>query len=64
MGKTRDQLEKDIQATVKLVLTEMETLAAMDPTKASEPYGFEERRRRVIRKLWTTFKECLSYERV
>lgn len=62
MGKTRDQLERDCAAALKFVLSEMERLAAMPPKEAAEPYAFNERRRQVMRRLWTLWKEALAYD--
>ena len=62
MAKTREQLEKECQSTVKLVLIEMEQLASMEPKDAGEPYGFEQRRQRVVRKIWSLFKEALNHD--
>lgn len=64
MPKTFQQLEKDANSTIKLVLSEMEALAGMPPEHAGEPYAFDERRRRVVRKIWQLFKEAVVYERV
>jgi len=61
MAKTFEQLEKECNSTVKLVLIEMETLAAMPPEVASDPYEFQERRQRVVRRIWSLFKECMTY---
>ena len=62
MAKTRQQLEKDANALVKLLLFEMEYLAATDAEVAAEPYAFDERRRRMVRKIWNLVKECLAYD--
>lgn len=59
MPKTYEQLEKECNSTVKLVLLEMEALAALPPEQAGEPYAFQERRQRVVRKIWLLFKECM-----
>jgi hypothetical protein len=59
--KTRQQLEAECQATIKLVLTEMEALAVLPPETAF-PYEYETRRRSVVRKIWNLFKECITYE--
>lgn len=64
MSKTFQQLEKDANSTIKLVLSEMEALAGMPPEQAGEPYSFDERRRRVVRKIWQLFKEAVVYERI
>lgn len=57
MSKTKSQLEKDTNAAIKLILSEMELLAALPPEIASEPYSFEERRRKVVRRIWNLYKE-------
>lgn len=61
MAKTFVQLEKECNSTIKLVLIEMEALAALPPAQASDPYEFQERRQRVVRRMWSLFKECLAY---
>lgn len=60
MAKTFEQLEKECNSTIKFVLIEMETLAALPPAIASDPYTFQERRQRVVRRLWALFKECTN----
>lgn len=62
MAKTREQLEKECQSTIKLILMEMEALAALPPEVAGDPYEFEARRHRVMRKVWSLFKEAVSYD--
>ena len=62
MAKTFGQLEKECNALIKLVLSQMEELAAMPPEQASAPYEFNERRRVVVRKIWTIFKESVQYD--
>jgi hypothetical protein len=62
MPKTLQQLEKECNSAIKLILLEMETLAALPPEQASSPVVFNERRERVIRKVWGLFKECLVYD--
>lgn len=58
--KSRDQLEKDVNATIKFVLSEMETLASLPPEVAGHPYTFGERRRQVVRKIWGLYKETMA----
>ena len=60
MAKTKAQLEKDCQATLKLIFEEMEALSAMEPQQAY-PYEYVERRRKVMRKVWGLFKEATAY---
>lgn len=49
-------LEKEVNATIKLVMIHMEQLASLQPAEASEPYSFEERRQQVMRKIWNLVK--------
>jgi hypothetical protein len=60
MARTPEQLEREANAVIKLVLSEMELLAAMDPDEACDPYTYNERRRRVVRKIWSLFKEAMN----
>jgi hypothetical protein len=54
-------LESEVKATIKLIMSTMEELAAMPPAVASDPATFNEVRNRVIRKLWNLSKECIRY---
>jgi hypothetical protein len=54
-------IEAEVSATIKLVMASMEELAALPPDQASEPLVFNERRNRVIRKIWVLAKECIRY---
>ncbi len=60
--KTEAQLRKDVSAAIKLILTEMETLAGLPPEQAFHPVEFDERRRRVVRRLWQLFKDLTANE--
>lgn len=62
MSKTREQLEKECQSTIKLVITELETLRDLDADQGVKDVYFDEGRRRVIRKIWNLFKECVNHE--
>lgn len=53
--KTERDLQAEVSATIKLVLTEMEDLAVMAPEDAY-PYAYEERRQRVMKKIWNLYK--------
>lgn len=57
----RGEIEAEVNATIKLVMTTMEDLAAMPPELASDPTAFNERRHQVIRKIWNLTKECIRY---
>ena len=62
MAKTRQQLEKDVNALVKAILSDYEALAALSPEEASEPYAFEMKRNAIVRRIWGVYKECLSHD--
>jgi hypothetical protein len=59
--KLQDELEKEVNATVKLIMLELERFAALPPEIANEPVAFNRARRDVIRKVWTLAKECIRY---
>lgn len=50
------QLEKETNATIKLIMIHMEQLASLHPAEAAEPYSFEARRQQVMRKIWNLIK--------
>lgn len=50
------RIEQDVNALIKLVLTEMEMLASMEPEQARHPYEMDQRRRRVVRRIWALVK--------
>jgi hypothetical protein len=54
----RGALEKDVNATVKLILSEVELAARTPPVEALHPYEVDARRKRVIRALWLLYKRC------
>ncbi len=54
----RTAADKEIGATIKLILTVMEELAGLPPVEACEPYFFEQQRSRVLRRLHTMAEEC------
>lgn len=62
MTKTEEQLQRDVAATIKLILTELETVAGLAPDVACHPVAFDERRRRVVRKIWALYKEVLAHD--
>lgn len=57
----RAAVEAEVNSTIKLVMGVMEELASMAPIEAADPIGFNERRHKVIRKLWNLSKECIRY---
>ncbi len=54
-------VEAEVNATIKLVMTAMEELAAKDPSEAAKPTEFNELRNAVIRKIWNLSRECIRY---
>jgi len=60
MAKTREQLEKDVGAAIKLILTELEDASLEEPLVACHPVAFNERRRRVVRTIWALYKGVLA----
>lgn len=54
-------IDKEANATLKLVLSHMEGLASLDPKFACEPYAYEERRQQVMRKIWNLVKLCVRH---
>lgn len=47
------RLEKDVNATIKLILSEMEIAARTPPAEAAHPYECERRRKIIIRAIWS-----------
>lgn len=54
-------VEHEVNATVKLIMASMEELAALPPHEASRPDFFNEKRNRIIKKVWNLAKECMKY---
>lgn len=61
MRKTPDALYKDVQASIKAVLSDMERLAALPPDEACNPLLFDEARRRVVRRFWQLYKDAVGH---
>lgn len=59
--KLRDEVEREVAATIKLIMSEMERLASTPPEIAGEPVSFNATRHTVIRKVWNLSKECIRY---
>lgn len=57
----RAAIEAEVNATVKLLMAEMEDLASLPPELAGDPIAFNDRRNLVIRKIWNMAKECMRY---
>lgn len=52
MEDTITRLEADTNAVLKLILTELDTLASLPPKEACDPYTLEDRKKRIKRRLW------------
>jgi hypothetical protein len=61
MPQNKQIVEQEVNATIKLIMSTMEELAAMPPELASDPVAFNDRRIRLIRKVWNLAKECIRY---
>ena len=48
--------EKDVNAAIKQILSEMELAARTPPVEACHPYQCDARRKLVIRTIWALFK--------
>lgn len=59
--KLRDEVEREVAATIKLIMLEMERLASAEPALAAEPMSFNAVRHTVIRKVWNLTKEAIRY---
>lgn len=55
---TVQELEKEVNRTIKILLNEMEIAARTPPFEACHPYQCDERRRTVIREVWNLYKRC------
>lgn len=59
--KTKSQLQKDYSLAIKAILTDLETVAALDPVDACHPVYLDEVRHRVMRRMWDLFKMSVRY---
>lgn len=55
---THPVLYRDAQSLIKLVLTEMETLAALPPAQACDIVRLDNAKRRVVRRIWEFYREA------
>lgn len=60
-AQARRHLEAEVNATVKQLMAEFETVASLPPTEAAEPQAFNQRRHRVIRRVWNLARRCIEY---
>lgn len=59
----RRHLEAEVNATVKQLMEEFERLASLPPSEAAEPQSFNQRRHRVIRRIWALAHRCIDFGR-
>lgn len=57
---TREELEKDVNAAIKQVLSEMEIAARQRPEDACHPYACEQRRKVVMRVIWHVYRRTMA----
>lgn len=60
----QEALEKDVNAAVKQLLNEMEIAARTPPVDACEPYACDDRRKKVIRIVWSLYKKVRAASEV
>lgn len=61
LEKCEEELRAEVNATIKLIMHEMERLADLPPHEANEPVAFNRARHTLIRKIWNLSKECMRY---
>jgi hypothetical protein len=59
MGRTREQLEAEVRATVKLIMTDLEALRD-EPDAGVRAVYWDESRRRIMRQVWALFRACMA----
>lgn len=59
MERALDSLQRDTNAAIKAILSEMELLAGLPPHEALDPTRFGESRRNVVRRLWALSRKCM-----
>ena len=61
MDAAFDSLQRDTNATIKAILSEMEKLASLPPEQALAPDVFGECRRNVVKRLWSLSRRCMVH---
>lgn len=59
MDKALESLQRDTNAAIKAILSEMELLARLPPNLALEPTQYGECRRNVVRRIWALSRKCM-----
>lgn len=57
-----EKLERDANAVLKAILTDMEQLAMLEPRDATDPIVFAEYRKRTVRRIWALARSCMPQE--
>lgn len=55
-----EALERDVGALIKAVLFEIEEAASQPPEVAANPAALEQRRKRVIARIWMVARTCMA----
>ena len=53
-----DALKKDVNATIRKVLFEVDAAAKAEPEVACHPYVADQRRSAVIQAIWSLYRQC------
>jgi hypothetical protein len=57
-----ERIERDVNAIIKLILSEVEIAARMLPEVACHPYECEKRRKVIIKAIWAIGRRILAQE--
>jgi len=60
MDTAFENLQRDTNATIKAILSDMEALARLTPDRALNPEIFGEYRKNVVRRVWALSRRCLA----
>lgn len=53
-------LEKDANMTIKAIMNEVEEAASESPEIAAHPYKLQERRQRIIKRIWALVRKKME----
>lgn len=60
--KDNDLRKRDVNATIRRVMFEVETAAQAEPEEACHPYAAETRRKVVVRAIWDLYRRFVKDE--
>lgn len=55
-----ESLERDVGALIKATMLEIEEAASQAPEIAAHPHALEQRRKRVIKRIWDLARTCMT----